>query len=210
MDELVVRTTVYAEPAAVYDLLADFTAYPRYAEYLDRVDRIDDAGGAAGDGGGDDVAGGDGTGSNSGSGTRYALTFRWWKLTHTVRSEVTAVDPPSRIEWAIRTDIDAHGHWLIEPVAGAAASDSADDADETVGTADAPACEIEFRVRFDPESARAGAIDLPRFVSFDWVLRTATPLIREEAARTVERAVAELEGEPRSVDLEVSVDSDRL
>ncbi len=199
------RTTVYAEPTAVYDLLADFTRYPRYAEYLDHVDRIDgDIDAAAGVDG--DDCGGEGTGA----GSRYALTFRWWKLTHTVRSEVTAVDPPSRIEWAIRTDIDAHGHWLIEPVAGAAASDAADDAVEADGAADAPACEIEFRVRFDPDSARAGALDLPRFVSFDWVLRKATPLIREEAARTVERAVADLEGDPRSVDLEVSVDSDRI
>ncbi|MFA9518397.1 SRPBCC family protein [Halopenitus sp. H-Gu1] len=193
MDELVVRTTVYADSETVYEFLVDFPRYARYSEHLDRVRRIDGEGGP---------------------GTRYALTFSWWRLTYTVRSEVTDVSPPNRIDWAIRKDIDANGHWRISPIDGETDTDDRDRTLETGsedgGENDDDACQVEFRVRFDPGSASSDAIDLPRFVSFEWVLRRVIPLVREEAKGIVKRAVADLEGRERPVNLEVIVDSKRL
>jgi len=86
---------------------------------------------------------------------------------------------------------------------GGEADDSdATDADEI--------CEVAFEVRFDPSSADSGVLNLPRFVSMDWVLKKTIPLIKDEAERVVERAVADLEGDRRSIDLTVRTDSDRL
>ncbi len=169
------RTEVYADPETVYEFLLDFQGYAHYSEYLREVRTL------AGDGG---------------PGTRYALTFAWWKLTYTARSEVTGVDPPVRIDWEITKDIDAGGCWRVTPIED--------------GDAEPTKCEVALEVEFDPGSASSDALDLPRLVSFDWVLKKAVPLIRGEAERVVERAVRDLEGSTRDVDLEVYVDSDRI
>jgi len=47
-------------------------------------------------------------------------------------------------------------------------------------------------------------------VSLDWVVKKAIPLIRGEAERVIERAVRDLEGSNRDVDLDVYVDSARI
>ncbi|AZQ13982.1 SRPBCC family protein [Halorubrum sp. PV6] len=183
MDELVVSTEVYADPEDVYAFLLDFPQYANYSEYLREVRTM------RGDGG---------------PGTRYALTFAWWKITYTAHSHVTGVEPPERIDWEITKDIDAGGCWRVTP------PESADDAD---GTDDSPTdqpCEVALEVAFDPGSASSDALDLPRLVSFDWVLKKAIPLIRGEAERVVERAVRDLEGSTRDVDLDVYVDSARI
>ncbi|MUW14789.1 SRPBCC family protein [Halorubrum sp. CBA1125] len=181
MDELVVSTDVYAEPESVYEFLLDFPGYARYSEYLREVRTL----------------GGDG-----GPGTRYALTFAWWKVSYTAHSEVTDIEPPTRIDWEITKDIDASGCWRVTP----AGDDTADPDGETPAD---PGCEVALEVAFDPGSASPDAIDLPRLVSFDWVLKKAIPLIRGEAERVIERAVRDLEGSRRDVDLDVYVDSDR-
>ncbi|WP_423997099.1 SRPBCC family protein [Halorubrum trapanicum] len=191
MDELVVSTEVYADPEEVYAFLLDFPQYANYSEYLREVRTV------TGDGG---------------PGTKYALTFAWWKISYTARSEVTGVDPPKRIDWEITKDIDAGGCWRVT----APERDDSDEngADETAdgdpdATGDAP-CEVALEVEFDPSSASPDALDLPRLVSFDWVLKKAIPLIKGEAERVVERAVQDLEGSTRDVDLDVYVDSDRI
>ncbi|MEF8757021.1 MAG: SRPBCC family protein, partial [Halobacteriales archaeon] len=66
-------TTVVRRPAEpVYDHLVDFSRYAEYSKYLDGVSR---------NGGG-------------GVGTEYHLTFKWWKLSYTVHSLVTGLEPP--------------------------------------------------------------------------------------------------------------------
>ena len=95
MDELVVSTEVYADPEEVYAFLLDFPQYANYSEYLREVRTV------TGDGG---------------PGTKYALTFAWWKISYTARSEVTGVDPPKRIDWEITKDIDAGGCWRVTPL----------------------------------------------------------------------------------------------
>jgi len=189
VDELAVRTEVYADPEVVYEFLLDFPQYARYSEYLREVRTLQ------GDGGPD---------------TRYALTFAWWKLTYTAHSRVTGVEPPERIDWRITKDIDAHGCWRVTPLdADDNGGDDAGDAGDA-GDDGPPACEVALEVNFDPGSASPDALDLPRLVSFDWVLKKAIPLIRSEAERVVERAVRDLENSTRDVELDVYVDSDRI
>ena len=182
-------TEVYADPEDVYAFLLDFPRYADYSEYLREVRTLEGQGGP---------------------GTRYALTFAWWKITYTAHSRVTGVEPPERIDWEITKDIDAGGCWRVTP------PEAGEDADPTVDGDTDPAdstdnpCEVALEVEFDPGSASSDALDLPTLVSFDWVLKKAIPLIRGEAERVVERAVRDLEGSRRDVDLDVYVDSDRI
>ena len=119
-------------------------------------------------------------------GTEYELDFTWWKLTYTARSEVTDVDRPNRIDWRVVKDLDAVGHWAVERI---------DD--------DPARTRVTLHVQYRPESADEGTVDLPRFVSLDWVVDKVEPKVRAEAERVVRRIVADLEGEPRDVDLEI-------
>lgn len=124
-------------------------------------------------------------------GTQYDLRFAWWKLSYTARSEVTDVDPPAGIDWRLVKDLDARGHWRVEEVPG-----EASEGRET-------ASRVWLRIGFDSDSARSGALDLPAFVSVGWVIDKIKPKVVEEAERVVERVVADLEGEPRPVELTV-------
>jgi len=180
VDELTVSTVVYESPETIYEFLRDFPGYAQYSEHLQAVRTLQ------GDGG---------------PGTRYALRFSWWKLTYTAHSEVTNVTPPTVIDWKIIKDIDAHGCWRIEPL------------DEL--PADAPAgaehaCTVILDVTFDPHSAESDALNLPRLVSIGWVIKKAVPLIRKEAERVFTSAVEDIEGERRSVSLDVTTNSDHL
>ncbi|MBV0923517.1 SRPBCC family protein [Halomicroarcula limicola] len=136
---------------------------------------------------------GDGT-----PGTRYDLVFSWWKLTYTARSEVTGVERPERIDWRIVKDIDADGYWKVESV-----PEKAPDGVEA-------ASRIVFHIDFDPSSVSESSVDLPRFVSLDWVIEKVKPLIRKEAGRIVERVVADIEGTRRDVDLNIRTGPDSL
>jgi uncharacterized membrane protein len=174
VDHVDVSTVVYLPPPDVYAFLLDFPRYAKYSKHLRDVS-------AAGDGG---------------PGTEYALRFAWWKLTYTVRSEVTAIDPPERIEWRVTRDVDAAGYWQVDPLDGQRLPEAPPDAEA--------ACRVRLRVRFRPDSVDAGAIDLPRFVSMDWLVERVVPIIEREAQRVVERIVADLEGRERPVELTVT------
>jgi uncharacterized membrane protein len=122
---------------------------------------------------------------DGGVGTRYRIRFGWWRLTYDAYTRVTGVEEPSVVEWEVSKDIDAHGRWVVEPLDGGEAS------------------RVRFVVSYDPASVSAGMLDVPRLVSLDWVVSKAVGLIEAEGRRVVERVVADLEGEPRSVDLTV-------
>ncbi|MFA1610372.1 type II toxin-antitoxin system RatA family toxin [Halobellus rubicundus] len=173
MDELVVSTVVYLPAEEVYEFLIDFPRYARYSEHLRDVTR------RRGDGG---------------AGTRYAMRFAWWKLTYTVESEVTEVERPERIEWRTVRNLDAGGRWRIEAL---------DEVPEGAPAGTDAATRVSFEVAYDPDSANEGGIDLPRFVSFGWVIDRLKPAITNEAERVVERVVEDLEGRRRAVDLSV-------
>lgn len=127
---------------------------------------------------------------DGGAGTEYELTFAWWKLQYTARSKVTETDPPSRIEWRLTKDIDADGRWLVEPK-------------ERRKPDAKPETEVTFVVEYALGSVDGGIVDLPRFVSLGWVIEKIKPKIRAEAEHIVRRVVADLEGEPRDVELQI-------
>lgn len=131
---------------------------------------------------------GDGT-----TGTTYELELQWWKLSYTARTEVTGIDEPERIEWRVKRVVTAHGAWEIEAI------DGPDGATHS---------RVRLVIQYDPDSADPGALQVPRFVSLGWIVDRVTPLVREEAERTVERIVADLEGEQRPVELTIRTDRD--
>ncbi len=129
------------------------------------------------------------TDGDGGVGTEYGITFGWWKVTYLARSRVVGLDPPERIDWDIVKDVDARGSWLVESVEPPA--------DREVAT------RVTIDVRFDPDSVSAGAIDLPRFVDISWLVDKAVPLIVRQARSVLRGVVADLEGDPRDVELTV-------
>ncbi|AZH25565.1 type II toxin-antitoxin system RatA family toxin [Haloplanus aerogenes] len=149
--------------------------FPRYARYSEYLTDV--------------RAEGDGS-----PGTRYHLRFAWWKLSYTAHTEVTEADPPTRLDWRVVKDLDARGNWRVEPLDSVPPGLPADA--ET-------ACRVHFDVVFDPGSAGDGMLDLPRFVSLDWVVRKVKPILLEEVERVVQRVVADLEGRRREVELVV-------
>lgn len=163
MDTVEVTTVVYLPPQEVYEFLLGFRSYAKYSEHLTGVRQFGDAG----------------------PGTEYELDFAWWKLNYTARSRVTDVDPPNRIDWRIVKDIDAVGHWLVEP------------------RTDGDGTQVTMRIKYAPDSANGNALNLPRFVSLDWVIDKITPKVKSEAERVVRRIVADLEGNRRDVELEI-------
>lgn len=126
---------------------------------------------------------------DGGEGTVYELEAVWWRLRYTARTEVTKIDAPERIEWRVEEAITAEGSWDVSPI-------------ERDGSAE-PASRVTLRMRYDPDTADAGVVKLPRFVSLSWVIERVRPLVEQEAEATVERVVADLEGEARPVDLEI-------
>ncbi|MEF8780210.1 MAG: SRPBCC family protein [Haloferacaceae archaeon] len=186
MDEICVSAVVHVSQEEAYEFLLDFPGYAKYSQYLEDVERFQGEGGP---------------------GTRYGLTFSWWKLSYTAHSKVTSVDPPERIDWRLTKDIDAYGHWRTEPLDLEPKEALETDSGAVAANPHGEACEVTFTVFFDPESARSGVLDLPRIVSFDWVLSKVVPRMKREAERIVSRAVADLEGRPRAVELDVHVDT---
>lgn len=176
MDNVEVSTVVYLPPDAVYEFLLDFPGYARYSKYLESVTQ-------------------DGDGS---PGTCYDLKFAWWKLSYTARSKVTDVEPPTRIDWKLVKDIEAYGHWEVEPAPGTTPPD------------EDHASRVRLTIKFDPDTASSSALDLPRLVSMDWVIGKVKPLVQEEAERIVERIVADIEGERREVELRIHTTPDQI
>lgn len=166
---------VHRPAAVVFDALSDLRRYEDYSDHLVEVER-------RGDGG---------------VGTEYTLRFAWWLVTYTVRSRVTDVDRPARLDFEVIEGIAAAGSWYVEPVSASGGDDDADD--------DAAAVRVRFVVEYDPDTVAGSALRLPGLVSLPWVVERVAPLVEREAAGVVERVVQDLEGSRRSVDLEVSV-----
>ncbi|WP_267643610.1 SRPBCC family protein [Haloarchaeobius amylolyticus] len=131
-----------------------------------------------------------------GVGAQFDITLQWWKLEYTLSPRVTALDRPARIDWDVPRDVRAQGYWALEdldPEADAAQADGG------------PATRVRLRIEFDRSASRLGRLRLPPMVSFDWVLDRLKPIALREAKVVFERAIADLEGERRDVDLEFHV-----
>jgi uncharacterized membrane protein len=173
MERLTVETVIYRPVEEVYEFLLDFPRYARYSEYLDAVETLDP--------GADEQA-------------RYALRFSWWKLSYTARSAVIETAPNERISWRLLNQFDASGQWLVDEREELPAA-----APEWAETA----ADVRFEVEWHPHSIDSGALDLPGLVSLDWVIDKAKPVVENEAERVVQRAVEDLEGQRRAVELTV-------
>lgn len=115
--------------------------------------------------------------------TEYDLKLSWWKFAYTTRSRVTGIEAPERIDWEIIKTIDAAGSWIIEPVG------------EDLGS------RVRMAVEFDLDSL-SDAEELPD-LPFASLAEKAKPKLLAEAEAVVERIVADLEGEPREVELQI-------
>lgn len=153
--------------------------FPGYANYSEYLESVAEL-----DGGGENA--------------RYALRFSWWKLSYTARSEVTETDRPERIEWRVLGKFKARGRWLIDELA-----ELPEDAPDWAEAA----CTITFQVEYDADTADSGMLDLPAFVSLDYVVEKAKPLVKKEARRVVSRAVEDLEGSRRQVDVTMTTEA---
>ena len=183
MDAVELSTVVYVPREEAFEFLLDFTNHERYSEYVSDVTRRGD--GAVG--------------------TRFDITLQWWKLSYTLTPAVTELDRPNRIDWRIPKDVHAKGYWGLEPADEEPdATDAAADGGRAIED-EAPATRIRLRIEFDRRRSRLGRLSLPPMVSTDWVLRRIKPLAAREAQQVFERAVADLEGERRRVDLEFHV-----
>jgi hypothetical protein len=181
VQRLTVSTDVFVGPGAVYQFLVDFQRYAKYTEHLEGVER-------RGDGG---------------EGTVYDITVAWWRLSHTVRSVVTEVHPPERIDWRLRGPVGAHGAWVID------GHDAVADADLGEPPAGASvASRVTLDVTYDPGTIADARLSLPAFLSFDGLVDRLVPVVRDEATSTVERIVADLEGRKRPVELRVGSGED--
>lgn len=124
-----------------------------------------------------------------GEGTEYELDAAWWRFEYTARTEVTRIVDGERLEWRTVDDVDAHGVWIVD---GSSTSDEA--------------TQVTLYIAYHEGSVRSAPIDLPRFLSLETVINRAKPVVRREAEATVERIVADLEGEPREVDIDIDTD----
>lgn len=180
-----VSTVVRAPRREVYDFLLDFTGYADYSEYVEGVERDGDGG----------------------PGTEYAITVSWWKLRHTATSEVTATDPPDRIDWRLLGGLDARGHWRIESAADAAVPDGSV-AERTPGQTadrsdDPPRHRVVLRIEYDLDSVEDSSLSLPALVPVQVVVDRVAPRLQSAAESIVEDVVADLEGTRREVTVTV-------
>ena len=121
---------------------------------------------------------------DGGPGTEYELDVTWWILDYTGRTAVTEVDAPHRIEWEVVSGLDAHGAWYVDRL-------------------DEERTQVELYISYSSQGSESVPVSLPRFISVNTILNRVKPVVRREARKTVERIVADLEGAPRSVDVEI-------
>jgi ribosome-associated toxin RatA of RatAB toxin-antitoxin module len=124
-------------------------------------------------------------------GSAYEITVQWWRLSYTVTPRVTDLDPPQRIDWRVVDRVQAEGYWAVEPLPE---EDVPDDRD--------CATRARLRIEFVQSSLSNGVSGLPPLVPFDRILSRVTPVAKREIDAVFRRAVADLEGEERDVEVE--------
>lgn len=189
MPVLEAETTIHRPPEDVFDALCDLRRYEAYSDHLAEVVR-------EGDGG---------------VGTEYELQFEWWLVGYTVRSEVTGLERPERLDFEVTEGIAAEGSWYVESKANPTATDEAEPKDgdgNANGRQDndgGPVTRVRFVVDYHPETVAESAVRLPSLASLSWVVEKVAPLVEREAAGVVERVVQDLEGSDRAVELDVTI-----
>jgi ribosome-associated toxin RatA of RatAB toxin-antitoxin module len=126
---------------------------------------------------------------DGGPGTEYEIKVAWWRLSYTSHTVVTDVDPPERVDWRTSEGLKARGYWGIEPLPDTEVPPDRDHATR-----------LRLRIQFDPGTF--GRVPLGGW-TIDRLFARITPVVVREAERILEGMARDLEGEPRSVDLEV-------
>jgi hypothetical protein len=211
VDEVDISTVVRVPPGEAFEFLLDFPGYAAYTDHLEDVRRDGDGG----------------------VGTAYEFVLSYWVISYTARSRVTDIDPPNRIDWTLDDAFDAQGAWFVEPVDAEEAAEAVDvgdgtDADAAEGDAndaetevaeaersvdpdgectaegEAAASRIRLQATFDRESVTGSGMGIPRFISATSVFQKVAPVAKSEAEKILARIVADLEGEPRPIEVTVS------
>jgi ribosome-associated toxin RatA of RatAB toxin-antitoxin module len=128
---------------------------------------------------------------DGGVGSAYEITVQWWRLSYTVTPRVTALDPPHRIDWRVVDRVEAEGYWAVEPLPDDEVPDDRD-----------CATRARLRIEFVQSSLSNGVSGLPPLVPFDRILQRVTPVAKREIDAVFRRAVADLEGDEREVEVE--------
>ncbi|WP_323676257.1 SRPBCC family protein [Halorubellus sp. PRR65] len=180
MTVIEVSTTVDVPPREAYAFVLDFEGHADYSEFVRDVARR-----------------GDGS-----VGTRFDIELSWWKLSYTFPTQVTGLDAPSRIGWRTPNGLHARGAWQFDSVeSGTDGGDESGNGEDAGGTG--PSTRVTLRAEYDRSRSRLPR--LPPLVSVDDVLSRLKPVVRREARKVFEHAVADLEGERRRVTLDVDV-----
>lgn len=161
---VVLATDVEVEPHRAYEFLLDFSGYPEYTDVLEDVRRDGDGG----------------------VGTEYHLDVTWWRIDRTLRSRVTALSPPDRIDWRLLADLAIRGAWRIDQPESTTAP-----------------TQVRLVVEYDPSGSRLAGRGIGAALSSDRLRRSLVPRVRAEAEALLERIVTDLEGERREVELRV-------
>lgn len=216
VDRVEVRTVVNADVDDVFDFVLDFPGYAAYSKHLTDVRQRGD--------------GGPGTAYELTFrwwklGYTAHSTVTDVDRPHRIDWRITK-DIDATGYWQVTALADADSSGDADPGAeatgdtGETPGDAAEaGGDEAAGDTGEPGgeaggehpvgmarTEVRLVIEYDASSAQLGSIDLPRFVSVAWVVEKVKPKIRAEATRIVERVVADLEGQPRDVDLDVVTD----
>ncbi|MFC6954643.1 SRPBCC family protein [Halorubellus litoreus] len=181
MTVIEVSTTVDVPPAAAYAFVLDFEGHADYSEFVRDVRR-------RGDGG---------------VGTRFDIELSWWKLSYTFPTQVTDLDEPNRIGWRTPNGLHARGDWQFDPVDSETDGGAATTDEPAPDDAAATSTRVTLRAEYDRSRSRLPR--LPPLVSVDDVLNRLKPVVRREATKVFEHAIADLEGERRRVTLDVDV-----
>ncbi|MFB6117003.1 SRPBCC family protein [Halosegnis sp.] len=118
---------------------------------------------------------------DGGPGTDYRITVSWWRFSYTVHERVTDVDPPERIDWRTTDGVRATGSWRVESTESGS--------------------RLWLRIEVDPETLRGGT--LARVLPFEELIARLRPVVAREAETILTGMVADLEGEPRPVEIEL-------
>ena len=172
MRAIEVEADVAVEPEVAYEYLLDFTNYAEFCRYVSEV--VVEANHADTE-----------RNAPAGPGSRYRIRFGWWRLSVTLRAEISRVDRPRTIEWRILSDVDAHGRWEVEPIEPGDRS------------------HLRFFATYDSVALSRSNLDLPRFVPMATVIERLMPLMKEAGRDVFEQIVWDLEGSKRSVEVSV-------
>jgi ribosome-associated toxin RatA of RatAB toxin-antitoxin module len=159
MKKATLEATAYAPVEDVYDFFMDFENYAKYSGYVERIRTV-----------------------REGDYPEWAITFKWWIVRYTFRSQLLDYAEHEHIEWELTKDVDVRGKWRFE---------------ETTDEDGEPATDVELDLWYDPRSV-SKMNPVPLFPT-SRLIRIVKPVAARHINTVLQRVTQELEGEPREV-----------